>query len=871
MGIRRSSGSHGGVYPIRHSQIPEDDRRLLLAAASIIFDGQIGSSLAQHLARPPAKATVKTEKQALPLCSLEECAKKVSPSSEPHLSEDGREYVMSICHTSPTPLPWVNVIANPGFGTVISERGASYTWFENAHEFRLTPWFNDPVTDPSGESFYIQDLDSKRFWSPMPWPTEGEGDYNVRHGFGYSVFEHRSDDIASETWVYVDADEPVKYVLIRLHNKSARARRLAVTGLCEWVLGSTRTKTAMHIVTSSEDGIILARNPYLINGPERTAFFSARGSTSLSGDRREILGDLGSRRTPVAMLRGSLSGRTGPALDPCAGLRVPIELAANASQEVVFILGAGQNYQQAIDLAKTVTHKRPPAKVLRAVRQAWQERLSVIAIETPDRSINSLANGWLLYQTISSRLWGRSGFFQSGGAYGFRDQLQDVVALVHAEPMMARAHILRATARQFPEGDVQHWWHPPSGRGVRTGFSDDYLWLPWAVAHYVSATKDYSVLDELVPFVEGRPLKLGEESYYDLPNVTEGRATLYQHCTLAINRASRRLGVHGLPLMGAGDWNDGMNLVGAQGQGESVWLAFFLYDVLERFGRIAAERHDETTGQLCTSLKAQLSQDIDLHTWDGKWYLRAFFDSGDPLGSEQNTECQIDLLPQAWAVLSGAAKPERASMAMHSVDERLVRRADQLIQLFDPPFSRAPLNPGYVKGYPPGVRENGGQYTHAAVWAIWAFAALGKTQTAWELLDLINPMRRGWNKKDVLRYMVEPYVVAADVYSQPPHTGRGGWTWYTGSAAWMYRLIIEGLLGIRRAGDRLLFNPSLNKEWDSCEVRYRFKATTYHLTLKQGPIGTGCRQIHLDGALVDGDGIELADDGIAHQVVIQTN
>lgn len=875
MGLNRRAEAHGGIFMIRPNQIPEDDRRLLLSAARIVIDAQNEASLATYVTSKVASiAKTKLASQfnkIVPILNEDAPLNNYKTNLKPGLDKDGREYVFSVSQATPTPLPWVNVLANAEFGTVVSERGSSYTWFENAHEYRLTPWFNDPVSDPSGESFYIQDIESKVFWSPMPWAVSGKSEYLVRHGFGYSVFEHTSAGIFSETWIFVDANNPVKYVLIRIHNKTRKRRRLAVTGVCEWVLGDYRSKTAMHIITSTDAGVIFARNPFLTEGSEKTAFFSAPNSTSLSGDRREIFGDLSNHLFPVFIQRDHLSGVTGPALDPCAALRVPVDLPEGATREVVFMLGAGRDYKHAHELAHIVTSKRPPAGVLRNVRQMWENRLSAVTIETPDLELNALVNGWLLYQTISSRLWGRSGFYQSGGAYGFRDQLQDNLAILHTEPKLARSHLLAAAARQFLEGDVQHWWHPPSGRGVRTAFSDDYLWLPWSVAQYLEVTGDTEILEEQIPFLEGRQLKDGEDSYYDLPNCSETRSSLYEHCLLAIRRACGRIGAHGLPLMGCGDWNDGMNLVGAEGKGESVWLAFFLFDVLRRFTPIAALKCDETMVQFCAEHQSKLKESIERNAWDGNWYIRAFFDDGTPLGAESNSECKIDLLPQAWAVLSGAGARERAIRGMDAVNENLVKKDAQLIQLFDPPFRETNLNPGYIKGYPPGVRENGGQYTHAAIWAIWAFAALGNHHRAWELLDLINPLRRGLSTDGIDRYKTEPYVIAADVYSQPPHTGRGGWTWYTGSAAWMYRLILEGLLGVTRHGQTLQFDPKLNPSWPSCRVIYRYLDTVYHLTLLRGDQGIGVHRIELDGFEVSGNKIQLVDDHKTHIVVINTN
>jgi cellobiose phosphorylase len=867
----------GGIFVRAAEQISNEDRILLESVARAIITDSRGSLADQINPRRPAEIQVprlvpsrtgraEPRAAALPRRDL------IFFNGLGGFTSDGREYVITTAYGQVTPAPWVNILANPLFGTVVSESGSACTWNENAHEFRLTPWNNDPVSDSSGEAFYIRDEDSGHFWSPTPLPSRGATPYASRHGFGYSVFEHTERGIRSELTVFVALDAPVKFTILKVRNESGRSCRLSATGYVEWVLGDMRPNSTMHVVTEVDhnSGALFARNPYHTEFTDRVAFFDVDDSRrTVTCDRTEFLGRNRTLRSPVAMSRVRLSGKTGAALDPCAAVQVPFELADGEEREFIFRLGAGRDAEDAGSLASRFRGAAAAHGALEAVWQFWKRTLGAVHVETPDESLNVLTNGWLLYQTLACRLWARSAFYQPGGAFGFRDQLQDVMALIHAEPQLVREHLVRAAAHQFRDGDVQHWWHPPSGRGVRTHCSDDYLWLPLATCRYVLNTGDTGVLDEPIHFLEGRQVNADEDSYYDLPGRSEEADSLYEHCVRAIKKGLR-FGEHGLPLIGSGDWNDGMNLVGEQGKGESVWLGFFLYEVLMRFTEVARKRGDASFADRCRSEAAQVRRNIEQNGWDGAWYRRAYFDDGSPLGSASNPECQIDSVAQSWSVLSGGADAGRSRMAMEAVDKRLVRRNHALIQLLDPPFDKSNLNPGYIKGYVPGVRENGGQYTHGAIWASMAFAALGDSRRAWELFDIINPVNHSRSPERFATYKVEPYVVAADVYALSPHTGRGGWTWYTGSAGWMYRLIVESLLGLRLEVDKLHFAPCLPADWKEFKLHYRYRETVYHIAVLQSHAADGGMTVTVDGIERDDKAVPLLDDRQEHSVEVRT-
>jgi cellobiose phosphorylase len=862
----------GRIFVKASDQVSAEDRILLQTVSRVIISDSRGSLADQVNKRGSAKPNVPnlvaTKDYAFSRDRLVIPQDLTFFNDIGGFSADGREYVIISKPEKPTPLPWINVIANKNFGTIVSERGSSYTWMENAHEYRLTPWHNDPVSDSCGEAFYIRDEDTGLFWSPMPYPISGVSGYIVRHGFGYTTFEHSEDGIFTETKVFVDKDAPVKFVSIKLSNRSGRVRKLSVTGYVEWVLGALRPKSMLHVVTDVDTttGAIFARNAYNSEFSARVAFFDTDDvQYHFTADRAEFIGRNNTLENPDAMHRSRLSGKTGAGIDPCAALQIPLDLDSGREREIVFRIGAGKDHREAMELIKQFQGTKAADTALKKVREFWTNTIESLQIETPDPSLNMLTNGWLIYQVMSCRLWGRSGFYQSGGAFGFRDQLQDVLALLHVDPKLTRSQILISASRQFREGDVQHWWHPPLGRGVRTLCSDDFIWLPYVTSRYVSLTGDTSILDEQVSFIQGRLLNVKEESYYDLPVHSDQSASLYDHCKRALQHV--KFGEKGLPLIGSGDWNDGMNMVGIEGKGESVWLAFFLYDVLTRFIAVAKLRNDNSFVRLYQEQADQLKKNINANAWDQNWYLRAFFDNGTPLGSANNEECKIDSISQSWAVLSGAGLPDRVATAMKSVDQHLVNRNKKIIQLLDPPFDTADMDPGYIKGYVPGVRENGGQYTHAAIWMVMAFAKMGDRAKTWELLQLINPIAHGATPEETAIYKAEPYVMAADVYGVEPHTGRGGWTWYTGSAGWMYQLILESFLGLKRNGDVLWFEPCVPHDWQSFSVRYRYMDTWYNFKVFQGVSQTDA-VMTLDGNEIKGNKITMTNDKQEHTVLV---
>jgi cyclic beta-1,2-glucan synthetase len=825
---------HDGIFLLRSELLTESDRSLLAAAARVVLSGANGTVAEQIAAKrnhptylPDFTPSIAEPNEATPL--LEIPKNLAFDNGFGGFDSETGEYLIY----KPTPAPWLNVIANENFGFTVSESGGGFTWAGNSSENRLTAWRNDPVIDMPSEVVYLRDEETGQVWTTSPMPSGGDANILTRHGFGYSSFEQNSHGLKQKMTMFTAMDAPVKIIRLELENTWERVRRVTITYYAEWVLGTNRDITQQYIIPEFDANtqVLLARNPYSLDFGGNFIFVSANQDFhDFTTDRQEFLGRLGNYKLPAGLRRIGLSDTVEAGRDTCAAIQLHMNLEHGQKDSVYFILGAGSNRAEALSLAHRFRNPEQITTAWNAVNTFWQSTLKQIEIQTPDAALNSIVP-WLLYQALSCRIWGRSALYQSGGAYGFRDQLQDVMSLVHSHPEIAREHILRASRHQFEEGDVLHWWHPPFARGVRTRFSDDLLWLPYVTAYYVEATGDVSILKEETPFRRGTPLREGEHERYNLYELTEQSYSLYEHCLRALERGLTS-GKHGLPLMGIGDWNDGMSRVGVEGKGESVWLAWFICATLRAFIPLAEQMGEAMQAEKLAHQLETLQANIEKNAWDGNWYLRAFYDDGSLLGSAMSDECKIDAIAQSWAVISKSADPERARQGMESALKYLYKPEEKLMLLFTPAFESTGKDPGYIKGYPVGVRENGGQYTHAAIWTVWALAKMGDTERAFELFQMLNPIMHSRTKEDAELYRVEPYVIAADVYRAKPYIGMGGWTWYTGSSGWMYRLALEAILGVQRQGDKLKIEPCIPKAWDSYSLIYRHENAVYRIEVQ---------------------------------------
>ncbi|MFV0240473.1 MAG: GH36-type glycosyl hydrolase domain-containing protein [Lacrimispora sphenoides] len=782
---------------------------------------------------------------------------------------EGREYEILLEGNNRPPAPWINVVSNKNFGFQISESGAGFTWSINSRENKLTPWSNDPVSDRASEAIYILDEISGEVMTPMSLGRSDRGTYRVRHGFGYSRFLHEEALINQELTVFTPLDESLKLWSLTLTNRSDKVKYLSLTYYVEWVLGTQGEQTNPYILTSynNEHECLYSKNIYTMNFQNTYSYlFSSETIIGYTGDRKEFLGQKGSVREP----RGAevkLSCNTGVCYDPCGAIQVSVELQPQESKTVLFGLGQSTSLEEIYKIRNKYRETAASEKELERVRTYWDGLLGTVKVKTKDRAVDILVNGWLLYQTVSCRIQARAGFYQCGGAYGYRDQLQDTLSLLFADSSILRRQILIACSRQFEEGDVQHWWHPPMGIGVRTRITDDLLWLPYCTAAYIRSTGDTTILKEQVPYIKGPLLKEGEHDMMFTPEISQSFESVYEHCKKAIGRTN--FGEHGLPLMGGGDWNDGMNEVGIEGKGESVWLAWFFYTVLGDFIPLCSQENDEAYGRELEQKREGLLQSIEEHTWDGEWYLRAFYDDGSKLGSKENDECRIDSISQSWSVISKGAKEDRAKTAMQSAWRYLLREEEAISLLLTPPFNKTSKNPGYIKNYIPGMRENGGQYTHAAVWLAIATSMLRDYHMAQTLFTILNPIHVTQTRKDVLRYEKEPYVMTADISLSPPYTGRGGWSWYTGSAGWMYQGLLSWFLGIRKEVNELVIDPATPASFGDFSIEYKYGRSTYEIRVESRSKGMLTTEaITVDDKLIKGNRVLLVDDGEKHLVIV---
>ncbi len=877
LGASEWLGRHEGVHFLSSDQLPDDERRLLEVAARAILDADrpLAEQLAELHGEPrtlPAFTPTQSAPRRDPAPVLERPEDLLFDNSFGGFSADGREYVIHLEPGESTPAPWCNVLANAGFGCLVTESGGGYTWVENSGEFRLTPWSNDPVSDPPGECLYLRDEETSQVWTPTPGPAGLAATCQIRHGAGYTEWRQNSHGLEQRLHVFVPKDAPVKLVRLRLRNAASDQRRITATYYAEWVLGELPGAARPFVVSEYDPGAraLLARNPWNPEYAARVAFLTSdRPPHGYTGDRTEFVGREGDLRAPAALSRWGLAGRVGAGLDPCGALQVHLDIDPGEEIETLFVLGAGRDADHARELIREWREPETLDTAWRDLGEHWDRLLDATSVRTPAPVLDLLLNRWLLYQVISSRILARTGYYQSSGAFGFRDQLQDVLAVQHVDPALARSHILACAERQFEEGDVLHWWHPPGCRGVRTRCSDDLLWLPLATAHYVLTTGDRSILDVEVPFLSAPELEPDEGDQYARFAHGPEKAPLFEHCQRALERGVTR-GARGLPLMGAGDWNDGMNRVGIQGRGESVWLAWFAIATLDAFARLCDERGETERAHAWRHRSRELSEAVERDGWDGAWYRRAFDDDGHPWGSAQAEECRIDSVAQSWAVLSGAGRPDSARQALAAAESQLVLADERLVRLLWPPFDTTQRDPGYIKAYPPGVRENGGQYAHAATWLGWALAQTGDGAGAARILAFLNPIERSGSRSEALRYRLEPYAIAADIAAAEPHMGRGGWSWYTGTAAWAWRLGVEAILGLSRAGDSLRVNPCIPPEWSGFEATLRTDGGTLEIVVENPDgKGSGVAELALDSEPLSGREVPLPTDGKVHHVRVR--
>jgi cyclic beta-1,2-glucan synthetase len=855
---RDKQNKPGGVFLHSKGTMAVEDVDFIISIARLVIDSEKGS-LQQQLNGSEA------EEQKIKLLETKELGYDIVPHSFPHpeleyfngiggFDTENDQYTIILKENKNTPAPWINVISNGEFGFHVSESGSSYSWYKNSRENKITPWSNDPVTDPPTEALYLRDEVTGKLWSITPKPLRDEGEYIIEHGYGYSNFKHQAQGIIGEMTTFAPMDESVKLCLVKLKNSSEQERKLSLTYYAQLVLGVVPQNTAQYISTylDKEKNFIYAQNPYSEHFGRAYGYLGIAGGTEVSytGNRTEFLGRSGDVNTPEALRYKEFSNKVGSGYDPCMACNTKITLVPKEEVHLVVMLGQKVELEQIKKITEEFSNIEKVEEKLVEVKNFWKDLLHRIQVKTPDKTMDIMLNGWLMYQTLSCRYWSRTAFYQSGGAIGFRDQLQDVMSIGYLDSKYTKEQILHSASRQFVEGDVQHWWHPVVNSGIRTRFSDDLLWLPYVTIDYIKTTGDYSILDEVVGYLEDEPLREGEDERYKISPASEKSGTIYEHCIKTIE-ISLKFGSHNIPLMGSGDWNDGMSTVGNEGKGESVWLGWFLYSILDNFKEICTYKKDDEKATKYEEMKNFIGENLEKNAWDGGWYRRAYFDDGTPLGSMENDECQIDSLSQSWAVISGAGRRSRVEEAMEALERHLVREDKGIVLLLTPAFNNSKLEPGYIKGYVPGVRENGGQYTHAATWVVLAMAKLGYGHKAWKTYHMINPINHAKSHLEYERYKVEPYVMTADVYLTEGHEGRGGWSWYTGASGWMYRVGIEGILGLKMRGSKgFSVEPAIPDEWKGFQIYYRKADCKYNIEIKRGER----KETYIDGKLLE-DGI----------------
>ena len=871
----------GGIFEISKNEIDKQDLNLLNFVAAIVIDGSKGGikNALKDMEDEYLEKYKEIGKEADSIIIEQENSENIDILQNKEnlkyyneygaFSEDGKEYLIKVNKENRLPTVWSNIMANKKFGTLVTENMGGYTWHRNSRLNRITSWENQANFDIPSEVIYLKNLDSKKTWSLGLNPMPDEKNYNVIFGFGYTKYIHKNDGLEQELEIFVPPEDSLKVEILKLKNTTLNRKKIKIVYYIKPVLGEDEIKTNgyINLKYDSNNNIICAQNLYNSDFPNDVIYVSnSEKIKSYTGDKSFFIGN-GSISNPEGLKKTSLNNENSLGKKTCIAYEVEVEIESLAEKEIIFTLGAEESILDSKNMAYKYNKIQNCKQELEKVKSGWKDLLSNLQVETPLESLNIILNGWAIYQTIQSRLIARTGFYQSGGAYGFRDQLQDTLCLKYLDPEILKKQILKHSRHQFVEGDVEHWWHDETERGIRTKFSDDLLWLPYLTCEYIEFTGDYTILDEVTPYIKGKTLAENEDERYDKYSQTDESYSIYDHCIKAIEKGLN-FGEHGLPKIGSGDWNDGFSNVGPKGRGESVWLGFFLYNVLSKFIPLCKTKDDVDLAEKYEQIKNNLKRALNTNGWDGRWYKRAFMDDGNTLGSMENDECRIDSIAQSWSTISNAGDNDKKYISMESLENHLIDRENGIIKLLDPPFEKGKLNPGYIKAYVPGVRENGGQYTHAAVWVIIAEALLGFGDKATELYRMINPIEHARTKDSSNKYKVEPYVIPADIYGASNLAGRGGWTWYTGSSSWYYKAGIEYILGLKIKEGIMSIEPCISKDWEEYSMKYKWKNSIYNIVVKNpNRKNNGVEKVIVNGIETENK-IKLEDNGIYNIEVI---